>query len=201
MLDFLQKGGIFMYPIIICSVISTAVIIERFFTCRKKLIMSADLFSILKKLIIEKNSDQALNLCKTNSSIFAKLSLFIFNQTKRETAKNIIDENGKRILEKITIPLQILSTISSIAPLLGLLGTVTGMIKVFSVLSFEGVANPESLALGISEALLTTVGGLIVAIFSFVFYKYFQTKLNSIFISIEEKVYYLMDLYLKNLEI
>jgi len=198
MFDIINKGGVFMYPIIVCSVISLAVILERFFNCRKNLIMPFDLYLNIKNLFINNEIEAAKNILNNNKTIFANLINFVFMFKDRETTKNIIDENGKRQLQKSSFSLQVLSTIASIAPLLGLLGTVTGMIKVFSVLSIEGATNPENLALGISEALFTTVAGLIVAIISFVFYKYFQARLNSIFLNLEEKTYELMDILFNN---
>jgi len=195
MFDIINKSGIFMYPILACSVISLAVILERFITCRKSLIIPFNLYFNLKTLLQNNKIDEAKDMLNKNKSVFAKLTNLIFVFKDRETTKNLIDENGKRELQKSSFSLQVLSTIASIAPLLGLLGTVTGMIKVFSVLSIEGATNPENLALGISEALFTTVGGLIVGIISFVFFKYFQAKLNSIFVSLEEKTYELMDIF------
>lgn len=197
MFDIITKGGVFMYPILVCSVISLAVILERFFNCRKSLIVPFELYLNLKKHFLQNEIEAAKNILNNNKTIFANLINFVFMFKDRETTKNLIDENGKRELQRASFSLQILSTIASIAPLLGLLGTVTGMIKVFSVLSIEGASNPENLALGISEALFTTVGGLIVAIISFVFFKYFQARLNSIFVSLEEKTYELMDILFK----
>lgn len=175
MFILIEKGGIFMYPIVLCSIISLAVIIERFFSFRKKIISPDDQFLNIKNFLLNGKNDEARLTCN-KKNIFSKLVTLIFeDKTKnRELIKSLIDENGKRDLERKSQALQFLSTIASIAPLFGLLGTVSGMIKVFSVLSMENTVNPENLALGISEALLTTVAGLIVAIPSFVFYKYFS---------------------------
>lgn len=201
MFVLIEKGGIFMYPIILCSIIALAVIFEKFFSFRKKFISPNDEFINIKKILISGKITDARQLCN-NKNILSKLSSLIFDSKikNRDLIKNLIDENGKRELERRSQPLQFLSTIASIAPLFGLLGTVSGMIKVFSVLSMENAVNPENLALGISEALLTTVAGLVVAIPSFVFFKYFQVKINSIFIELEEKVYELMDIFLNEKE-
>ena len=108
-------------------------------------------------------------------------------QHDREIMKEAIEETGRQVVLELERFLNTLGTIASITPLLGLLGTVIGMIKVFSAITAQGVGNPAVLAGGISEALITTAAGLSVAIPSLMFYRYFRGKVDMLVIRMEEE--------------
>jgi biopolymer transport protein ExbB len=112
----------------------------------------------------------------------------------REEIREAIEDAGRHEVPHLERYLTWLSTIASVAPLLGLLGTVMGMIKVFNVISTQGPGNPNALAGGISEALLTTAAGLTVAIPSFVLYNYFVNKADKLIIEIEKNSLLLLEM-------
>lgn len=185
---FLSKGGIIMIPIIICSLIGFAVFIERLLALKREKIIPLDLFEKTKALIHEHKIDEALELCNANGSSLARIMrVGIKNYGRpREAVKEVIEEVGRRevaFLDKYT---GVMGTIASITPLLGLLGTVSGMIKAFNVISSVGVGDPAVLAGGISEALITTASGLTVAIPTFVGYKFLLSKADILVIEMEE---------------
>lgn len=185
---FLSKGGIVMIPIIICSLIGFAVFVERLLALKREKIIPVDLFEKTKALILEHKIDEALELCNQNGSSLARiLRVGIKNYGRpREAVKEVIEEVGRRevaFLDKYT---GIMGTIANITPLLGLLGTVSGMIKAFNVISSVGVGDPAVLAGGISEALITTASGLTVAIPTFVGYKFLLSKADILVIEMEE---------------
>ena len=188
MINSIIKGGVFMYPIIICSILSLAIFLEKMWSLRAKKIMPVDFLSEIEQLLNKRNIVEALRLCDGSRSSIARIfSAGIKNYgRKREVIKERIEEVGRReavILEKY---LGALATIASVSTLLGLLGTIAGMIKIFSVISSQSVVNPSTLAGGISEALYTTAAGLTVAIPTLVFYRYLSSKSNTLIIEMEE---------------
>lgn len=186
-IGYLAKGGIVMMPIIFCSFLALTVFIERLLTLKREKVMPPDLFGQIKNLIMEDKADDAFKLCDSDSSSLAKIIKSGLNNhgKPRETVKEVIEEVGRRevaILDKYT---GIIGTIANITPLLGLLGTVSGMIKAFDVISSVGVGDPAILAGGISEALITTASGLTVAIPAFVAYKFLLGKADSLVLEME----------------
>lgn len=186
--DIIVKGGVLMIPILLCSVIALAIIIEKLITLRRKRVIPYMALKKVESLIREKNISDAQALCKKNQSAMTRILLAAINHrdSDRTEIKEMIEDAGRHevlLLERYTTPL---GTIASISPLLGLLGTVTGMIKVFTVIAFEGVGHPKALAGGISEALITTAAGLVVAIPTLVFYNYFIAKSESLIAEMEK---------------
>ncbi len=187
-INYLAKGGIVMIPIILCSLLSLAVFIERVWFMRRSNIIPQDFFEKVRKLILDGKIDDALKLCRESDSALGRIvETGIRNHGKpREAIKEVIEEAGRRevaLLDKYT---EILGTMAGVAPLLGLLGTVSGMIKAFDVISTAGVGDPGVLAGGISEALVTTAAGLTVAIPAFVSYKYLLGRADSYVMEMEE---------------
>ena len=185
---YMAKGGIVMVPIVFCSFLALAVFIERLLTLKREKVIPAPLFDEIKRLILQGKAAEALERCQTNGSSLARIiSVGIKNHGRpREAVKEALEEVGRRevaLLDKYT---GIMGTIANIAPLLGLLGTVSGMIKAFNVISAAGVGDPAVLAGGISEALITTAAGLTVAIPTFVAYKYLLSRADTLVIEMEE---------------
>ena len=196
MLNFMIKGGIFMYPIILCSILSIAIFLEKMWSLRRKKNIPNVFLEKVDHLLNKNNFSDALKLCENNHSSISRIfSIGIKNYGKnRELIKERIEEAGRReasILEKY---LEALATIASISTLLGLLGTIAGMIKIFSVISLQRVVNPSTLAGGISEALYTTAAGLTVAIPTLVFYRYLSSKSHSLVLEMEECSAQMIDL-------
>jgi biopolymer transport protein ExbB len=188
MLSFITKGGIFMYPIIACSILSLAIFIEKLWSLRRKKNVPLDFLQDIEQLLQENNSTKALSLCSDNRSSIARIfSVGIKHYgKKREVIKERIEEVGRREASLLEKYVDSLATIASVSTLLGLLGTIAGMIKIFSVISTQSVVNPSTLAGGISEALYTTAAGLTVAIPTLIFYRYVSSKSRALVLEMEE---------------
>ena len=196
MLEFIEKGGVFMYPIIICSVLSLAIFLERVWSLRRNQNIPPAFLQEMTQLLKENNVRKALSLCGGNNSSIARIfTVGLINYgKKREMIKELIEEVGRREASLLGKYIEALSTIASVSTLLGLLGTIAGMIKIFSVISSESVVNPSTLAGGISEALYTTAAGLTVAIPTIIFYRYVSSKSNLLVMEMEECSTQMVDL-------
>ena len=188
MIDLILKGGPFIYPIIICSVIALGIFLERLWTLRRRHIIPSDFIRHIEDLLKKQKIADAIFLCQSDGSSIAKIFLAGLKNTGRGMwlVKEAIEERGGRealILEK---HVGILSTIANLTPLLGLLGTVSGMIKTFNVISVQGVGDPAPLAGGIAEALITTATGLCVAIPTLVCHRILKDKAESLVFEMEE---------------
>ncbi len=178
-----------MVPIIICSVIAMAIIGERFWSLQKNKILPPDLVPQVWSLAKEKKLDDVtIRRLKTNSPLGAILSAGLLNSRYgREIMKESILEAGRQAAHELERFLNSLGTIASVTPLLGLLGTVLGMIKVFAAIMSHGVGDPGVLAGGISEALITTAAGLSVAIPSLIFHRYFEGLVEAYILDMEDE--------------
>ncbi len=196
MIDFFNKGGIFMYPILLCSITALAIFIERLWNLRQAQVIPRDLVSNVEDLIRREKIHEAAMLCQNNRSSLAQIFLIgikNFGRT-REAIKEHLEEVGRQEVASLGRFVEGLGTIAGISTLLGLLGTISGMIKIFSEISNQAVVNPGSLAGGISEALITTYAGLTVAIPTIVMYKYLQSKSNALILEMERRSIRLVDL-------
>jgi biopolymer transport protein ExbB len=196
MIDFFNKGGIFMYPILLCSITALAIFIERLWNLRQAQVIPRDLVSNVEDLIRREKIHEAAMLCQNNRSSLAQIFLVgikNFGRT-REAIKEHLEEVGRQEVASLGRFVEGLGTIAGISTLLGLLGTISGMIKIFSEISNQAVVNPGSLAGGISEALITTYAGLSVAIPTIVMYKYLQSKSNALILEMERRSIRLVDL-------
>lgn len=188
MIDLIVKGGIFMYPIILCSIIALAVFLARLWVLRRKNIIPENFILQVEDLLKRKKLSEAVFLCQNDMSSIAKIFLSGLRNTRKGMwlVKEAIEQRGGReatILEK---NIGMLSTIANLTPLLGLLGTVSGMIKTFNAISIQGIGNPAHLAGGIAEALITTATGLCVAIPTLVCYRFLKDKANALIFEMEE---------------
>ncbi|MFQ5691996.1 MAG: MotA/TolQ/ExbB proton channel family protein [Nitrospinota bacterium] len=186
MIDFLWRGGWIMIPILLCSVLALGVIIERLYNLRSKRVIRDDVMQEVESMLREKRISEASMLCRRYSSAMSRILLAaILNHDKeRAEIKELIEDAGRQEIPSLERYLNLLGTIAGITPLLGLLGTVAGMIRVFDVISATGVGHPNTLAGGISEALITTAAGLTVAIPSLVFHSYFASKADGLVLEI-----------------
>ena len=189
MLELIRAGGFLMWPILACSVISLAIIAERFWSLRESKIAPVNLVANVwqwhKSDQLDAKRIQAL---RVNSPLGMILAAGLLNRKhSREIMKESIEEVGRLVAHSLERFLNTLGTISSITPLLGLLGTVIGMIKVFTVITSQGIGDPSVLSEGISEALLTTAAGLSVAIPSLMFYRYFRGKVDDLVVTMEQE--------------
>ena len=199
MWELIQKGGVTMYPIILLSVISLAVFIERLISLRKEKFVPKAFTEQVTGLLKKKNLSEALAVCKSNNSALARISENIIANTDLPLSRllEVAEESGRSEASKLDKYLPSLQTIVAIAPLLGLLGTVLGMIKIFDVIALQGTGNAEALSSGIAEALLTTAAGLVVAIPAQIFYFITKAKADSIGSALEKSSSEIMNLLFK----
>jgi biopolymer transport protein ExbB len=196
MYELFVKGGILMYPIAFCSIIALGIFLERIWVLRRGHVLPRDFLIEVEDLVMRRKRPEAISLCKrNNSSIAHVVRVGIENYgKKRDVIKEKIEEVGRREAASLERYINVIGTIAGVSPLLGLLGTVSGMIKSFNIISMQGVADPTSLAGGISEALITTAAGLVVAIPTFVIYRYLSNKADSLILEMEENSIRMVDL-------
>ena len=181
MLEILIKGGWLMIPLGICSILALAIIIERFISLGM-IERRADRFIEAMRAILESEDDRKLDkitaLCEMTPSPLARILQAGIKRKDRskEEIKEAIEDAGHLEVPSLEKNLRILGTVVTVSPLLGLLGTVMGMIKAFNVIAAQGVGQPGALAGGIAEALITTAVGLSIAIPGLIFYNYFTHR-------------------------
>ena len=191
MWEIMQKGGLVMWPIALCSVVAVVIIIERLFYFRRIRVDEQKLINRLKSALAKGHHDEALAICESSPSPVSNLMRVGIEHRDDEPAmlrESVLDAANMEIprLERF---LSMLGTVANISTLLGLLGTVTGNIRAFGVFgAFGGISDPGQLAKGIAEALITTAAGLIVSIPTVIFYNYLVTKVNHIIIRLENRV-------------
>ena len=195
MLEIILAGGWLMVPILLCSTLSVAIIIERFWTLRKSKVTPEGLTSMVEDWAARHELDaRHLEQIRNESPLGRIYSAALINRKRpREAIKEAVEDTGRHVVHDLERFLNTLGTIAGISPLLGLLGTVVGMIKVFSAIMISGVGDANVLAGGISQALITTAAGLTVAIPSYFFYRFFRGMVAEYVISMEEKAISLID--------
>lgn len=195
MFELVQAGGWLMIPIILCSIIAAAICVERAWTLRTEEIAPRNLLARAWNQIKSNEMDnKKLRELRASSPLGEILAAGIANHKKgREHMKEAIEEAAARVVHELERYLNTLGTIAAVTPLLGLLGTVIGMIKVFSAIRLEGTGNAQVLAGGISEALITTAAGLTVAIPALFFYRFFQRKVEELVINMEQEAIKLVE--------
>ena len=185
---FLTDGGIMMIPLLFSSILAVAIILERAFQLRRKKIISPNLLSMIDSIKESKDIDMARSVCnQTNSTLTNIMKVCLDNhKLDREELKELMEEQGRQEVRILERGLGALETIASASPLMGLLGTVIGMIKVFNVISKVGVGQASALSGGISEALITTVVGLSIGIPTLIAYNYFTNKAEDLVLDVEK---------------
>jgi biopolymer transport protein ExbB len=193
--EFVKSGGLLMLPIIACSVVALGIVLERFWTLRRKRVMPEHLMKQILQLQEENRLDRAdLNKLRSSSPLGRILAAGLVNRKhSKEVMKEAIEEVGRQVVHELERYLNTLGTIASISPLLGLLGTVIGMIEVFSVIVTTGVGDPGVLAGGISKALITTAAGLSVAIPSLMFHRFLNGTIDRLVFGMEEQALKLVE--------
>jgi biopolymer transport protein ExbB len=194
-LELIKEGGWLMLPIIACSVIAMAIVIERLWTLRRPRIMPDKLVGRVWQWYRYNQLDaERIDRLRNGSPLGRILAAGLVNRGhSREVMKEAIQDTGRQVVADMERYLDALGTIASVAPLLGLLGTVFGMIDVFSVIMNAGVGDPGVLAGGISEALITTAAGLSVGIPTLLFQRYLDGKVNKLALGMEEQALKLVE--------
>jgi len=188
-LELIKAGGLLMWPIILCSIITMAIIAERFWSLRAIKVAPENLVAKVWQWQKVGHLDSKRIRDLRDSSPLGKILAagLLQRNHSREIMKESIEEVGRHVAHELERFLNTLGTIASISPLLGLLGTVIGMIKVFTVITAQGVGDPSILSEGISEALLTTAAGLTVAIPSLMFHRYFRGRIDGLIVTMEQE--------------
>jgi len=184
-----------MVPLILCSVVAAGIIGERFWALRSGRVAPGTLVAQIWQLHKRGELDAArIDAVRTSSPLGRVLASGLSNlRSSREVMKEAIEETGRQVVLELERFLNTLGTIASITPLLGLLGTVIGMIKVFAAITAQGVGDPGVLAGGISEALITTATGLSIAIPSLMFYRYFRGRVDVLVLKMEDEALKLVE--------
>ncbi|HKK02609.1 MAG TPA: MotA/TolQ/ExbB proton channel family protein [Gammaproteobacteria bacterium] len=195
MIEIIRAGGWLMLPIILCSVIAVAITLERLWTLQRRRVLPKDLAMRVWEWARDRQLDQKhLGILSGNSPMGRVLAAGLANRHQsREVLKEIVQDTGRHVVHELERYLNALGTIAAITPLLGLLGTVIGMVKVFTAITTAGVGNPTVLAGGISEALITTAAGLSVAIPSLIAYRYLRGQVDARVIEMEKEAMKLID--------
>jgi biopolymer transport protein ExbB len=188
MWELVRAGGPFMAPIILCWIVAVGILLERLWTLQRKRVLPQEL---IKKVTQLAESDQVnpkvIEALEKNSPLGRVLAAALANRDRgRSIMMERVEDTGRHVVHELERFLNSLGTIASISPLLGLLGTVAGIIHAFNAVMLGGMGDPRMLAGGISEALITTAGGLAVAIPSFIAYRYLRGKVERIVIEMEK---------------
>ena len=191
-----------MLPLILCSIGSFGIIVERFWSLRREKILPkhlvATVWTGVKNNKLVRHDIEELG---KKSALGQILTAGIINrESDRDRIKESIEEQGREVVHELEQFLDTLGTIAAISPLLGLLGTVIGMIQVFAQITTHGVGNPAVLADGISQALITTATGLSIAIVTLIFYRYFRRRVDTYVVEIEKEAIKMVDVLHNNRE-
>jgi len=193
--EIVVAGGWVMVPIILSSVVAMAIIAERFWSLRKERIVPQGLVAKVWQMHKSRQLDEeALRALHDESPLGRILAAGLVNlHQPREVMKERIEDSGRHVVHDLERYLSTLGTIAAVAPLLGLLGSVTGLMKVFNAVTLHGAGNPQTMAGGISEIMIATAAGLCVAIPAVIFYRYFQRRVDDLAVTLEKEVLKLID--------
>jgi biopolymer transport protein ExbB len=192
-LDILLAGGWAMLPILISSALALAIILERFWSLRRSAVIPPGLGDEVREWARSRKIDpEHLNMLSTNSPLGELMAAALSVRNRpREIIKERVEDTGRHVVHRLERFLNTLGTIALIGPLLGLLGTVFGLIKMFFAVMVSGVGDPMKMAGGIGEALVCTAAGLCVAIPAYVFHRYFRGRVSDLVVEMERQVFLL----------
>jgi biopolymer transport protein ExbB len=195
MWEIVRAGGPMMWPIILASIAAAAIVLERLWTLQDRRVLPRELTQKVWQLI-ESNqvNDKVIAALEQNSPLGRVLAAGLANRHKpREVLMQRLEDTGRHVIHELERFLNTLGTIAGVSPLLGLLGTVTGIIKSFNAIQAGGMGDPRALSGGIAEALICTAAGLVVAIPSLVAYRLLRSKVDGIVIAMEKDAIRLAD--------
>ncbi len=196
MFELFRAGGWVMWPILLCSVAALAIIGERLWSLQRKFVAPPNLLAQVQQWLMRKELDEArLDLLRDSSPLGRVLAAGLVNRRhSRDIIKEAIEDSGRHVAPELERYLRTLGTIAAIAPFLGLLGTVLGMIEMFSGIGSRGVGDPSIVANGIAQALVATASGLGVAIPAVMFYRYFRGRVEGLLIDMEQEAIKLVEI-------
>ena len=195
MIEIVKSGGWLMAPIILCAIISMGIMLERFWTLKQKRVIPDNLVSKVWSWVKKDQLDQTqIQSLYQGSPLGQILAAGLINRDRdRAAMKESIEDTGRHVVHELERYVETLGTIAAVSPLLGLLGTVVGMVNVFTAITSQGVGNPQALAGGIAEALITTAAGLTVAIPALIGYRYFRSRVDMLVVSMEKEALKLVE--------
>ena len=188
MWEIVRAGGPMMWPIIFCSIIAAAIVLERLWTLQDKRVLPRELTQKVWQLI-EANqvNDKVIAALEQNSPLGRLLATGLANRHRpREMLMERLEDTGRHVVHELERFLNTLGTIAGVSPLLGLLGTVTGIIRAFNAIEAGGMGDPRALSGGIAEALIATAAGLCVAIPALISYRYLRGRVDGIVVEMEK---------------
>lgn len=190
-----MAGGWAMVPIVLASALALAIILERFWTLRTRAVVPPGLGAEVREWARTRRLDpEHLNALRTNSPLGELLAAALAVRNRpREIIKERVEDTGRHVVHRLERFLNTLGTIALISPLLGLLGTVFGLISMFFAVMVSGVGDPMKMAGGIGEALVCTASGLCVAIPAYAFHRYFRGRVGDLVVEMERQVFLLVD--------
>ncbi len=195
MFEIIKSGGWLMVPILTCSVVAVAIILERLWTLQQNRVLPHDLVAKVWVWVEKKQLNKKhIEALQASSPLGTILAAGLANRNRdRHIIKESIEDTGRHVVHELERFLNPLGTIAAISPLLGLLGTVIGMVNVFAAITTHGVGDPSVLAGGISEALITTAAGLTVAIPALMGYRYLRGRVDSLVVQMEKEAIKLVE--------
>ena len=198
MFEILKAGGWLIVPIMLCSVLSITIVVERFWSLQKSKIMPRHL--VAQILSWHKNNELTLEnirALRAGSPLGRMLAAGLTSRVPNHAfMKQGIEDAGRHEVHELERYLNSLGTVAAITPLLGLLGSVLGLMDVFTSMTSQGIGNPQALGAGISQIMIATAAGLVVAIPSLTFYRYFQRRVDELAIAMEQQALLLLGLIL-----
>jgi biopolymer transport protein ExbB len=195
LLSIFEKGGVMMYPILFSSVLMLGIAIERLYNLRRKNVINSDFLINVRSQWDWKDIKKTLQLCNTfDNSLSRILKVGVLRVGgKLDEIERAIEGAGQHEASLMNSNLRVLGAVANITPMMGLLGTVLGMIKAFNVISLSGTGSPGLVASGISEALITTAAGMAVGIPALALYHYFRGKIDRYVFEMEEISFQLIE--------
>ncbi len=195
MFEIVKAGGWLMPALILCSVVAVTIIAERLFALRHSRVLPAGMAAKVWQWVDQGELDERhVRVLRDSSPLGTILATGLTHRHRdRDTIKERIEDAGRHVVHDLSRFLNTLGTVAAITPLLGLLGTVVGMMKVFHDITEFGVGDPGALAGGISQALITTAAGLLIAIPSLIAYRYLRGRVDALVIEMEEEATRLVD--------
>jgi len=195
--EVIFRGGILMFPIMFCSVVALAITIERFFTLRRAKIDTREFMDTMRTVLRQNRTQEAIEICDETDGPIARITKagILKHDRSKDEIREAVDDASHLEIPRLERYMSALATCANIAPLLGLLGTVAGMIKAFAeIQDKEGQVNPSDLAEGIGNALVTTAAGLTVAIPTLVIYNFFVSRVENMILEMEVSASELVEL-------
>jgi biopolymer transport protein ExbB len=189
MWEIIKAGGPVMWPLIVLSIVAAAILLERLWTLQERRVIPPDLRQKVWKLVESGQlNERHITALAENSALGQILAAGLANRHRpREFIKEAIEDTGRHVVHELERFLNMLGTIAAVSPLLGLLGTVTGIIVAFNAITHTGVGDPKVLSGGIGQALITTATGLIVAIPALMGYRYLRGRVDALVIEMEKE--------------